>query len=76
MPRRDLHPAVARLIDEPLSLSEFVARVSALPTEDEIADVAELYAWFTRRYPTAGERLAYVRRAFAAWNRRLEPWAR
>ena len=30
----------------------------------------ELYRWFTRRYPTGAERLAYVRRAYRLWQRR------
>jgi hypothetical protein len=37
-------------------------------TPREVADAAELVAWFTRRYPTAKERLAYVRRAVRRWR--------
>jgi len=37
---------------------------------DEIESVADLVRWFTTRYPTARERLAYARRAYARWARR------
>ena len=37
--------------------------------EDERADVLSLVTWFRRRYPTPAERLAYVRRAYARWQR-------
>lgn len=39
-----------------------------LPAE-EIAETRALIAWFTRRYPTGAERLAYVRRATQRWSR-------
>lgn len=38
----------------------------ARPTSDEdYQRIGELAGWFLRRYPTARERLAYVRRAYA-----------
>ncbi|MBI3048773.1 MAG: hypothetical protein HYY76_10740 [Acidobacteria bacterium] len=42
---------------------------------EEREDVLVLVRWFTRRYPTAAARLAYVRQAYARW-RRLLPQAR
>jgi len=43
----------------------------------EREDVAALVRWFTTRYPTPLERLAYVRRAYARWQgvhaSRVEP---
>lgn len=57
--------------DAGLSPEEFERRVRrALAEEDELASLAELVAWFTRRYPTAKARLAYVRRKHAEWTRR------
>jgi hypothetical protein len=34
----------------------------------EREDAASLIRWFTTRYPTPLERLAYARRAFARWR--------
>ena len=48
---------VARALNDPLS-------------EAEREDVRALVRWFTTRYPTPAERLAYVRRAYARWTRR------
>jgi hypothetical protein len=54
-----------------LSPEEFERRVQrALGEEDEIANIRELIVWFRRRYPTARDRLAYVRRKHAEWTRR------
>ncbi|MBI2185662.1 MAG: hypothetical protein HYU37_00905 [Acidobacteria bacterium] len=36
---------------------------------EEREDVLALVRWFTRRYPTAAARLAYVRQAYARWQR-------
>jgi len=71
MTRRSIAPEIAHLVDAPLSEQEFLERVRRPPTAEEIAEVRELVRWFTRRYPTVGERLGYVRRAYARWNRRL-----
>ncbi|MEO7092039.1 MAG: hypothetical protein ABI175_02235 [Polyangiales bacterium] len=54
-----------------LSPEEFARRVErALREEDEIASIRALIVWFRRRYPTAKERLAYVRKKHAEWTRR------
>lgn len=37
-------------------------------TDDERAGVLEQVRWFTRRYPTGLDRLAYVTRAMARWR--------
>lgn len=71
--RRDIDPRIADLVDAPLGREEFLARIEAPLRQEELREAAELYRWFTRRYPTAGERLAYARRKFEEWNRRLEP---
>jgi hypothetical protein len=36
-------------------------------SSDERDEVQRLIRWFTVRYPTAEERLAYVRQAYARW---------
>lgn len=45
-----------------LSPEEFEARVRAPWTAQELEDFQALVGWFRRRYPTAGERLAAMRR--------------
>ena len=52
-----------------LSVCDFDRRVSAPLRDDEVESVVELVRWFTRRYPTVKERLAYVRRKHAEWQR-------
>lgn len=34
----------------------------------EREEVLSLVRWFTRRYPTGAERLAYVRRSYRRWR--------
>jgi hypothetical protein len=36
--------------------------------EDEDRNTRRLIRWFSRRYPTAIERLAYIRRAHERWR--------
>jgi len=36
----------------------------------EVANVEDLVRWFTGRYPTARQRLAYARRAYSRWTTR------
>jgi hypothetical protein len=69
MRRSYLAPEIAHLVEAPLSPEEFDRRVSTPMTEEEAADLADLIRWFTRRYPTPKDRLAYARRKFAEWTR-------
>jgi hypothetical protein len=67
-----LAPEVEALYLEPLPAEEFERRVRASLEElegPELENLQELISWFRRRYPTAKERLAYVRRAYARWVR-------
>lgn len=48
--------------DRQLSAEEFEAFVAGELSDDERAEKQSLIEWFTRRYPTAWERLAYNRR--------------
>ena len=36
---------------------------------EEREELMSLVRWFTRRYPTGADRLAYVRQAYDRWNR-------
>lgn len=69
MKRRPL-AEIERLAAEPLSPEEFERRVGAPMTEEEIEETAALYRWFTTRYSTPLERLAYARRKYAEWTRK------
>ncbi len=48
---------------ETLPVAEFIRRCELPVTQGAIEGTFELVAWFLRRYPTAKERFAYVRRA-------------
>ena len=48
--------------ERPLSPAAFEARVQAPWSAQEREDFDALVGWFRRRYPTAGERLAAIRR--------------
>lgn len=51
------------IYEKPLDPAEFERRVAEiLGDEDEKRNIADLIAWFTRRYPTAESRLRYVRK--------------
>jgi hypothetical protein len=52
-----------------LTAEEARTWLSAPIDDSERADVLSLVSWFCRRYPTPAERLAYVRRAYARWQR-------
>ena len=65
-----------------LSAAEAQEYLDAPMSDAEREELQELVAWFTRRYPSPLERLAYVRRAYARWQRthglaseRAGPWA-
>lgn len=46
------------------------AAAEAIPISlEEREETLSLVRWFCRRYPTPAERLAYVRRAYARWQR-------
>ena len=50
-------------VERRLTAEEFAAYVNAPMSPEEREGIRELFEWFTRRYPTPLERLAYVRRA-------------
>jgi hypothetical protein len=62
-------PELAELVERSLPREEFERRVRAPLSEDELEETAALVRWFTDRYPTVGERFAYVRRAWRRWTR-------
>jgi hypothetical protein len=62
---------ILKLAERELSLEEFDAYISAPMTDEEREDILHSIEWFRRRYPTAGERLAAARRAYAQWKAAL-----
>jgi len=65
MRRQELGPGIAALHNRELSADEARRLLSSPLSEQEIEATRELVAWFMRRYPTARERFAYNRRAYA-----------
>ena len=61
----------ASLHDRTLEPAEARKYLESPITDSERDDVLALVHWFGRRYPTPAERLAYVRRAYARWQRTL-----
>ncbi|MGB8329851.1 MAG: hypothetical protein WCE62_06965 [Polyangiales bacterium] len=50
-----------------LAADAFDAYVSAPVSEEEREEALRLIRWFSKRYGTPAQRLAYVRRAYARW---------
>jgi len=61
---------VAALVDTPLDRDEFLRRIRAPLSPQELADATELIRWFTRRYPTPEARFAYARVKYRQMTRR------
>lgn len=60
---------VRELAERRLSAEEFDAYVRAPMSESEREEILSSIAWFMKRYPTPGERLAAARRAYQQWTR-------
>jgi len=63
--------AIARiraLSERELTPEEVEAALRTPVDEVEREEILALVAWFRRRYPTAADRLAYVRRAYHRWQ--------
>jgi len=63
---------LAQAANRTVSLDDARAYLDAPITDVERDEVLALVRWFTHRYPTPAERLAYVRRAYARWRRTIE----
>lgn len=70
-PPAEVLAEVRKDAERSLSPEELDAYVNAPMSREELEGIWELIDWFTRRYPTPAERLAYVRRACA--RRLLSP---
>ena len=56
------------LANRQLTAAELRAYLDAPVSDAERDEAARLIRWFTRRYPSPAERLAYVRKAYARWT--------
>ncbi|MBI4700734.1 MAG: hypothetical protein HY744_06150 [Deltaproteobacteria bacterium] len=69
MKRQQLAPAIAERCETPLSIEAYARRLAVPPNDEDVERTRELVRWFCRRYPTAKERFAYIRRKYAEWTR-------
>lgn len=65
----DLADRIAALTERRVSVEELHAAVHGPISDAEREDVLSLVSWFTKRYPTGAERLAYVRLSHQRWRR-------
>jgi hypothetical protein len=61
---------LAEIVNRQVSLDELRDALERPIDEHEREEILSLVRWFTRRYPSPVERLAYVRHAYARWSRR------
>jgi hypothetical protein len=66
-PSPELRARFKALAEEPLPLDEWKRRLAIPLSPEEREHNRELSVWFCRRYPTAGERLAWARRSCRRW---------
>lgn len=59
---------IRETIDRLVTREELTAELQRPIDAAEREEVLSLVRWFTRRYPTADARLAYVRRAYVRWT--------
>jgi len=57
-----------RFSERILTADAFDAYVNAPVSEDEREEALRLIRWFSTRYRTPAQRLAYVRTAYARWS--------
>jgi len=70
-PSVEARERVRKLAERELNPEEFDAYVNAPMSQDEREEILASVAWFTRRYPTPGERLAAARRGYQQWARSM-----
>ena len=61
--------AIERAINAPATAADVRRAIEQPIDASERDEVLSLVRWFTRRYPTPADRLAYVRQAYARWRR-------
>jgi hypothetical protein len=64
---------LGRLVERHVTADELQQALARPLTASEREETLALVRWFTRRYPTPLERLAYARQAYRRWSRRRPP---
>ena len=64
----ELRARMAAMAEEPIDPAQWRARAAIPISDEEREETLALVRWFCRRYPTADDRLAYVRRAYRRWT--------
>ncbi len=72
-PRPETVARLRALSERVLSAEQWRAALAIPIGEAEQEEARSLIRWFCRRYPTPGERLAYVRRAYRRWVKAQQP---
>ena len=67
LPSSETLSRMREIAERQLTVEEFDAYVHAPMTEAERQEILASFIWFTKRYPTPGERLAAARRAYKQW---------
>lgn len=65
-------PALRREIDRAVTPAELHDALNRPIPRAEVDEVLSLRRWFTTRYRSAEERLAYVRQAYNRWQATLQ----
>jgi hypothetical protein len=65
--------ALSAEVDRRVTPDEAAAYLATPISDAEREEVLSPVRWFTRRYPTGADRLAYVRRAYRRWSSATEP---
>ncbi len=66
----EVQARIREITERRLTPGELRAALATPLSADERERILDLVRWFTRRYPTGAERLAYVRRAYRRWTER------
>ncbi len=74
-PSREALERIRQIAERQLSAEEFDAYIHAPMSEAEREEILASVTWFTRRYPTPGERLAAARHGYKQWAQSM-PGAR
>ena len=73
LPSPEALDRVQEIAERQLSVEELDAYVHAPMSEAEREEILASVAWFTKRYPTPGERLAAARRTYKQWAKGMHP---
>ena len=68
-----MNERIARELEREVTREELQAALLRPIDNEERNEVLALVRWFTGRYPTGEERLAYVRQAYRRWSKNYEP---